>query len=61
VSCRVLVEERVEVRAAGLADARRRVDERHLAEPAPVPLRVAVEVGGDEVAVVGPVGRAGRR
>ena len=53
---RVLVEQRVEVGAPGLADARRRVDERDLAEPAAVPPRVAVDVRGDEVAVVVRVG-----
>ena len=48
---RVLVEQRVEVRAPALADARRRVDERDLAEPAAVAVRVAVDVRRDEVAV----------
>src|SRR5579862_5278685 len=49
---RVLVEERVEVRHAALADARRRVDECDLAEAASVLLRIAVDVARDEVAVL---------
>src|SRR5207248_9371950 len=48
----VLVQQRVEVRAAALPDPRRRIDERDLAEPAPVLLRVAVDVARHEVAVV---------
>src|SRR4051795_7434377 len=46
----VLVEQRVEVRAARLADPRCRIDERYLADPAALAGRVAVDVGGDEVA-----------
>src|SRR5437879_7534644 len=42
----------MEVRAAALADARRRVDERDLAEPASSAVRIAVEVGRDKVAVL---------
>ena len=38
--------------APALADARGRVDERDLAEPAAVALRVAVDVRGDEVAIL---------
>src|SRR5690242_17039420 len=46
---RVLVEERVEVDATGLTDARPAVDECDLPEPATG--RVGVEVRGDEIAV----------
>ncbi len=51
---RVLVEQRVVVDAAGLADAGRRVDERDLAETTPRP--VGVEEVGDEVAIFVGVG-----
>ena len=50
----VLVEQRVRVHAARPADARGRVDERHLAEPVGVP--VGVDVRREELAVVLVVG-----